>query len=856
MSLHPHLPHAPRRAAVASARAALAVALAATLAVLLAACGGNDDVEPPPPEASATIGAAGGTLSLPDGAALVVPPGALASDVQLRIVKSRANAPALPEGTADDLPVYEITPHGTRFQVPVTVRLPLPSPLPADTTAFIAPDATEGWGTSEARVVGNALEIDRVSLSWYSYYGGLVACAPPRNSTDPHPCQPANFRSTGLAATPAAALDAQGVNVSQAARIRSTLVFSAAPDCSSGRLVVRRSAYPTSGPASGPTVVIDRAVTLARQPAGSRVGTSELLEFDVSHLDNGLLYHEALFSCTRAHQGRRQSASGLLTLRINAPVPAAAPVITRQPASQAVAVGQQVGFSLDFTAAPNEQLAQRWLRSNDGGTTWIDLGPGIATANGSALVFTAALADNGSRFKANVCAGVGARQTCIDSAVATLGVTAPVDTAPAFTQEPADLVWNRLTTTYTFTAAASGRPAPTYQWRAGGQDLPTQGRYTNGACQFDHSANGGQIQLTGVANACVGTAFSVVASNSAGSATSRSAQLTGTLAGASLLAGQPGQVGLVDGAAAQARFRTPNYVTVNAQGLVAIGDFSNHAVRLFDGTNVSTLAGNGQPGSADGTGAQARFNGNGGVAFDAAGNLFVADWDNHTIRRITPAGVVSTFVGQAGQAGSSDGTGNAARLRNPNGLTIDASGNLYLADWGNHTIRRITPAGVVTTLAGQAGAAGSADGVGSAARFNLPGAVAIDGNGFLYVSDINNHTLRRVRIADGTVETWAGTAGQPGTADGNGAAARFNQPAWISATTDGTVFLVPAAGDTVRRISPTRQVTTVVGVAGESAAVVLGANPRLRNARGVWVDANGTELRLAADQALLRIVLP
>jgi hypothetical protein len=848
MSLHRPQPHSLRRAA--------AVAATTAFAAMLAACGGNDDVEPPLPEASATIGAAGGTLSLPDGAALVVPPGALASDVQLRIVKSRANAPELPEGTADDLPVYEITPHGTRFQVPVTVRLPLQSSSPPDTTAFIAPDATEGWGTTAARVVGNAIEVDRLALSWYSYFNSNVNCAIPRNSTDPYPCQPPFFSATGLAATPAAALDTQGINVSQAARIRSTLNFSAAPDCGNGRLLVRRSTRPDSGPATGPAVVIDRAVTLARSATTGRVGASELLEFDVSHLDNGSLSYEASFSCNRAYQGRRQGASGLLTLRVNAPVPAAAPVITRQPAAQVVAVGQQAGFSLDFTAAPNELLSQRWLRSNDGGTTWIDLGPGIVTSTGAGLVFTAALADNGSRFKANVCAGSGARQTCIDSAVVTLGVTAPVDTAPSFTQQPTDLVWNRQTTTYTFTAAASGRPAPTYQWRAGGQDLPAQGRYTNGACQFDHSANGGQLQLTGVANACVGTVFSVVASNSVGSAASHNAQLTGTLAGAYLLAGQPGQPGFVDGAAAPARFRTPNYVTVNAQGLVAVGDFSNHAVRLFDGTNVVTLAGNGQPGSADGTGAQARFNGNGGVVFDPAGNLFVADWDNHTIRRITPAGVVTTFVGQAGQAGSIDGTGNAARLRNPNGLAIDASGNLYLADWGNHTIRRITPAGVVTTLAGQAGAAGSADGVGAAARFNLPGAVAIDGNGYLYVSDINNHTVRRVRIADGTVETWAGTAGQPGTADGNGAAARFNQPAWISATTDGTVFLVPAAGDTVRRISPTRAVTTVVGVAGDSAAVVLGANPRLRNARGLWVDATGTELRLAADQALLRIVLP
>src|SRR5438309_510909 len=157
-----------------------------------------------------------------------------------------------------------------------------------------------------------------------------------------------------------------------------------------------------------------------------------------------------------------------------------------------------------------------------------------------------------------------------------------------------------------------------------------------------------------------------------------------------------------------------------------------------------TFAGQTIPGSADGTGNAASFNGPFGVSVGSAGNVYVADTSNSTIRKITPAGVVSTLAGTAGGRGSDDGTGSVARFNFPAGVTVDSSGNVYVADSSNNTIRKITPAGVVTTLAGLAppGARDSADGVGSAARFNDPIGVTVDSAGKVYVADTGNNTIR------------------------------------------------------------------------------------------------------------------
>ncbi len=303
------------------------------------------------------------------------------------------------------------------------------------------------------------------------------------------------------------------------------------------------------------------------------------------------------------------------------------------------------------------------------------------------------------------------------------------------------------------------------------------------------------------------------------------------------LAGTAGQAGSTDGTGAAARFLIPCGVAVDSSGNVYVGDTGNDTIRKITPAGVvTTLAGTaGQAGSTDGTGAAARFRTPYGIAIDASGNLYVADTNNDTIRKITPAGVVTTLAGTAGAAGSTDGTGTAARFNSPLGIAIDASGNVYVADSDNDTIRKITPAGVVTTLAGTAGVAGSTDGTGAAARFSFPLGIGVDAAGNVYVADSNNDTIRKITPA-GVVTTLAGTAGAAGSTDGTGAAARFNTPYGLAVDASGNVYVADKVNDTIRKITPAGVVTTPAGTAGQ----VGSTNGGLFNAPvGVAVDASG-----------------
>jgi len=290
-----------------------------------------------------------------------------------------------------------------------------------------------------------------------------------------------------------------------------------------------------------------------------------------------------------------------------------------------------------------------------------------------------------------------------------------------------------------------------------------------------------------------------------------------TPAGAvSTLAGTAGVTGSADGTGAAARFNSPSGVAVDGSGNVYVADRLNNTIRKTTPAGVvPTLAGDpgSLTGSANGTGAAARFSYPGGVAVDSAGNVYVADTSNSTIRKINPAGVVTTLAGVAGVIGSADGTGSAARFSGPYGIAVDASGNVYVADMGK-TIRKITPAGVVTTLAGTAGASGSADGTGSAARFNYPQGVAVDTSGNVYVADMVDHTIRKITPA-GVVSTLAGSAGVSGSTDGTGAAARFNGPRDVATDAVGNVYVADQSNGTIRKITAAGVTTTVAGTAGQ-----------------------------------------
>ena len=297
------------------------------------------------------------------------------------------------------------------------------------------------------------------------------------------------------------------------------------------------------------------------------------------------------------------------------------------------------------------------------------------------------------------------------------------------------------------------------------------------------------------------------------------------------IAGAGGVVGSVDGSGyvlTPSLFWRPTNIALDASGNVFVSDTFNETIRKItpDGT-VTTLAGNaGTPGSADGTGTAANFNGPSGIVLDGAGNIYVTDTFSHTVRQVTQAGVVTTLAGTALTAGSADGTGTAAAFDYPSGLALDGVGNLYVADYGNHTIRKIAPGGVVTTFAGTAGTSGSGDGLGTGATFNHPRDVAVDSVGNLYVADTGNHTIRKISPG-GSVTTLAGSAGSPGSADGSGAGARFNGPTGVGADAAGNVYVADSGNNTIRLITPAGVVTTLGGVAG-SAGDVDGAGTAAR----------------------------
>ncbi len=324
-----------------------------------------------------------------------------------------------------------------------------------------------------------------------------------------------------------------------------------------------------------------------------------------------------------------------------------------------------------------------------------------------------------------------------------------------------------------------------------------------------------RIILTAAA-AANGDSFRCVIANTNGLAVSEPATLSvvdGAALAVGTLAGVVAFRGSDDGWGGNARFSSPADVAVDRAGNGYIADSGNHLIRMITTAGVvTTLAGRaGASGSADGTGPAARFNHPAGVAVDAAGNVYVADTDNDTIRRITPAGVVTTIAGQAGLGGSADGAAGAARFNGPSGMAVDGGGNLYVADTLNHVIRRISPDGLVTTLAGMAGIPGQADGTGAAARFLGPQGLALEAAGNLLVADTANSTIRRVALATGAVTTVAGRPGQPGYGDGPAARALFRYPCGVTVDRAGTLFVADTDNHLIREITPAGAVSTVAG---------------------------------------------
>ena len=314
----------------------------------------------------------------------------------------------------------------------------------------------------------------------------------------------------------------------------------------------------------------------------------------------------------------------------------------------------------------------------------------------------------------------------------------------------------------------------------------------------------------------------------------------------STIAGLAGSSGSSDGTGTNARFNNPIGITCDGNGNVYIVDKGNCIIRkLVISTGVvTTIAGlAGSSGPSDGTGTSAQFNHPEGITSDGSGNVYIVDTVNSTIRKlVVSTGEVTTIAGTAGVFGSNDGIGPSAQFHLPSGITCDGNGNLYICDSGNNTIRKLViSTGVVTTIAGLAGSSGSSDGTGTSALFYYPSGITYDGNGNLYVCDTGNSTIRKLVISTGAVTTIAGLAGSSGSSDGTGTSALFNYPTFITYDGNGNLYICDSGNNTIRKlVISTGVVTTIAGLARSSGSSDgTGTNARFYFLYGITYDGNG-----------------
>ena len=291
-----------------------------------------------------------------------------------------------------------------------------------------------------------------------------------------------------------------------------------------------------------------------------------------------------------------------------------------------------------------------------------------------------------------------------------------------------------------------------------------------------------------------------------------------------------GAQGSADGAGTSASFNGPGEIAIDVNGNLYVSDSGNFQIRKLTSAGfVSTFAGGG-------SGANRVFNRPNGVSVDAAGDVYVADPPSHKIRKINAVGVVSVFAG-TGAIGSADGIGTSATFNTPNGVAVDASGNVYVVDTGNQKIRKITAAGVVSTLAGT-GVRGTNNGTAANATFTNPNAIAIDVNGNIYVAEYSTNTIRKIDVA-GTVSTLAGT-GLQGSADGAGQVANFNGPNAIATDSSGNVYVAESGNQKIRKISAGGIVSTLAGTGARGSNDGPLRTATFSSPAGIVVDTNGS----------------
>ncbi|MFV0606097.1 MAG: IPT/TIG domain-containing protein [Niabella sp.] len=291
-------------------------------------------------------------------------------------------------------------------------------------------------------------------------------------------------------------------------------------------------------------------------------------------------------------------------------------------------------------------------------------------------------------------------------------------------------------------------------------------------------------------------------------------------------------MGFADGAGAAAKFNTPSGIAMGKDGNLYVADRANHKIRKItpDGV-VSTLAG-GAAGYYDGVGGAAKFDVPLGIAVDTNNNVYVADFNNHAIRKITPNGQVTTVAGGIG-GGWQDGTATVAKFYTPFALSVTGDGTIYVADWGNNLLRRIATNGYVSTLTNPL--SGYADGLPAVARFRGITGLALNPQGELLMVDNGNHAIRKFNTTN-HISTFAG--GSKGATDGAGNAAQFNFPYGITMAPNGDAYVSDIYNHKIRKITPAGNVTTI---AGTSMGMEDGpaATAKFNEPNGIALDKDG-----------------
>lgn len=466
-----------------------------------------------------------------------------------------------------------------------------------------------------------------------------------------------------------------------------------------------------------------------------------------------------------------------------------------------------VSYRSAFT--DNESLRQGayvfWAHAFNGSSYLLDLTTPGVEAGDAGLALGRRLIDHLSKISFSVVDAGGAEPRKYIDVRVRFG-NAPL----VITRQPLNIV-AAVGQSFVVEIAADGIPRPHYQWQRQRAEATAWEDVLDG-----DEAAGCREETLRVKNASLnmnGDLFRCLVSNAEGSLESTAAVLEVRSSGVFLLAGQSGQYGTSDGVSSLARFAYPAGIATDLAGNLYVADAYGCTVRRVapDG-EVTTWAGRPEfKGYKDGPSQNAEFDWPQAVALDAAGILYIADYGNNVLRAISVEGDVTTLAGQPGRPGSDDGVSDTALFRCPWGITVDGEGTIFVSDICDNTIRKITPGGVVTTFAGRPGVRGREDGPGRLARFRDPAGLAVDESGNLYVADLSNSTIRKI-TPDGVASTIAGVPQTKGNVDGPVQQALFKAPAALAVDHSWNVYVVDRGNHNVRKISPDGFVSTIAGV--------------------------------------------